>query len=209
MTQQPPSQLASPEKPLRTVARPKAELRPKADVRPKTENQTKATAKPAVDAPQRAVMRPKVDVRPQAEVRPRAEVATSAATPKPTPRPKAVFDNPQTAAIARPPKTLPATPQKVVSVAAPTPRPQAQGGNVLYTRASVNLRQRANVSSAVMHMLKQGEAVRVFASEGKWRLVVAAGRKGWVHEDHLVRADPAAPRPKEALTPTPKTAASG
>lgn len=99
----------------------------------------------------------------------------------------------------------------MVAVAAPTQRPQsqAQGGNVLYTRASANLRQRADVSSAVLHVLKQGEAVRVFASEGKWRLVVAAGRKGWVHEDHLVRADPAAPRPKEALKPTPKSAVSG
>lgn len=81
--------------------------------------------------------------------------------------------------------------------------------NVLYTNTSAYLRKRPDMGAPVLHKLNQGASVRVFARDGKWTLVSASGRKGWLHDDVLKPADPAAPRPKEALASPPNGANPG
>lgn len=176
-------------------------VRPKADVaqRPVKPAPQKLAAAPRPDGePARKstdIQRPKAPVtqpKTSAGTRAQAELKTSsiAKAPKPAPRPAAATTRVAKANDAKP--------------AAPAP-----SLNVLYTSTTAYLRKRPEIAAPVLHKLKQGDAVRVFARDGKWTLVSASGRKGWLHDDVLKPADPAAPRPKEALAAPAKTANPG
>ncbi|WP_269929997.1 SH3 domain-containing protein [Aminobacter sp. HY435] len=111
----------------------------------------------------------------------------------------------KTASISKEPKPAP-RPETAKTTAKPSP---ATSLNVLYTSTTAYLRKRPETASPVLHKLKQGESVRVFARDGNWTLVSASGRKGWLHDDVLKPADPAAPRPKEALAAPARPANPG
>jgi hypothetical protein len=64
------------------------------------------------------------------------------------------------------------------------------------TSARVRLRGQAGTRAPVISVLEAGLPVRELARSGKWRLVSAAGRKGWVHGDYLKAAAPPQLRPK-------------
>lgn len=212
MTQEVPSKARFDDRVARTATRPKSEAvprkeaaiaRPKANIAPRQES-------PAV--------------RPKADVEPRKAEAAAQQKPEPGPqktkpasaaRPKAesALRRPtteiETASITRAPTPLP-RPKPLAKETSAKSQPDAAAAlNVLYTRTTVYLRQRANIGAPVLHKLRQGESVRVFAHDGKWTLVSASGRKGWVHDDDLRPADPTAPRPKEALGEPAKDAKSG
>ena len=185
------------------VARPKVNVAPRPDtavVRPKVgvepAKMAKTTPRP-VAAPQKPIAATKATPRSSTEGGPRkppAEIATASIsrTPTPMPRPKAVAPD------------TPAT-----NVAPKAPNHAGRHLNVLYTRTSVHLRQRPNVAAPVTHSLKQGESVRIFARDGKWTLVSASGRKGWLQDDVLRPADPTAPRPREVLAEPARPASRG
>lgn len=89
---------------------------------------------------------------------------------------------------------------------APPPRPsQIITGSIgkpdLKLKAStrVRLRAQARADAAVIDTLEPGSGVREIARSGKWRLVSAAGRRGWVRADYLTLAPEPAPRPKAAV----------
>jgi Bacterial SH3 domain len=96
------------------------------------------------------------------------------------------------ATAARPPRRP--TPHVTGSV----PRPAAPVGQYR-TSARVNLRGRAETAAPVIAVLEAGQPVRELVRSGQWRLVLAAGRKGWVHGDYLKAAEPPALRPKTPL----------
>ncbi|MBB6466711.1 hypothetical protein HNQ96_002576 [Aminobacter lissarensis] len=200
MTQDLPSKMRFDERPAKAANKPKTETaarkapditRPKVNVAPR---------------PQAEVARPKANVEPRkmaAAPKPKADVASKkvvAAAPvakeRAPSRPAAEIE---TASITRPPTPLPRPKSTAKQATAKSASIGATTLNVLYTSTSVYLRQRPSVSAPVTSSLKQGESVRVFARDGKWTLVSASGRKGWVHGDLLRPADPSAPRPKQTL----------
>jgi len=210
MTQDLPSKMRFDDRPARATNKSKTETAERKDV---------AVTRPKVNVaprPQADVARPKVDVeprklatapKPKAEVPTKKVVATAPAARERAPRKPA--GEIETASITRPPTPLPrpkSTAKEVVPKSAGT---GAAALNVLYTSTSVYLRKRPSVSAPVTSSLKQGESVRVFARDGKWTLVSASGRKGWVHGDLLRPADPAAPRPKQTLGHTANSATPG
>jgi hypothetical protein len=81
-------------------------------------------------------------------------------------------------------------------------RPEKPATQPFYTTSRVRLREDASTAARVITWLKQGEKVAVLKTSGKWRRVVVAGRKGWVHSDYLQLPDPDAPRPQELVTKT-------
>lgn len=208
MTQQVPSKAPVDDRPWRAASRPKSEAAPRKETR---------AARPKADVaprPDTAVMRPKVDVEP-------AKTAKAAPRPAPAP-PKPITATKTTSGTgsADSPRKPPAEIATASINRAPTPMPRpkaaAQHGpakgtapkaaedaarhlNVLYTSTAVHLRKRPNAAAPAIHSLKQGESVRIFARDGKWALVSASGRKGWLQDDTLRPADPTAPRPKEVL----------
>lgn len=129
----------------------------------------------------------------ESALRPPADIKTGSISRAPTPAPR--------------PRTTSTVAAK--SVAAKPKTEAAPQLNVLYTSTTVYLRRRPNMSAPVTSSLKQGESVRVFARDGKWTLVSASGRKGWVHGENLRPADPGAPRPKQQLAQPGKTAIPG
>lgn len=76
------------------------------------------------------------------------------------------------------------------------------------TSARVRLRGQAATSAPVLGVLEAGLPVRELARSGKWRLVAAAGRKGWVHASYLTAA-PSPPRPKAPVAARTAPAAAG
>ncbi|MDR7225009.1 SH3 domain-containing protein [Aminobacter aminovorans] len=208
MTQDLPSKMRFDDRPARATNKSKTETAERKDV---------AVTRPKVNVaprPQADVARPKVDVEPRKlAAAPKPEVPTkkvAATAPAARERaPRKPAGEIETASITRPPTPLPrpkSTAKEVVPKSAGT---GAAALNVLYTSTSVYLRKRPSVSAPVTSSLKQGESVRVFARDGKWTLVSASGRKGWVHGDLLRPADPAAPRPKQTLGHTANTATPG
>ncbi|CAN7405279.1 SH3 domain-containing protein [Aminobacter sp. LjRoot7] len=210
MTQDLPSKMRFDDRSARATNKSKTETAERKDV---------AVTRPKVNVaprPQADVARPKVDVEPRklaAAPKPKAEVPTkkvAATAPAARERaPRKPAGEIETASITRPPTPLPrpkSTAKEVVPKSAGT---GAAALNVLYTSTSVYLRKRPSVSAPVTSSLKQGESVRVFARDGKWTLVSASGRKGWVHGDLLRPADPAAPRPKQTLGHTANSATPG
>ena len=103
------------------------------------------------------------------------------------------------AAPSRPAITLPRRverppprPEKIVTGSISKPyRPR-----ILRTTTAVNLRQRADVGSAVLMTLAGGSRVREIARSGKWRLVTIDGSKGWVHANYLDASHGKPRRPK-------------
>ncbi|MBT1154457.1 SH3 domain-containing protein [Aminobacter anthyllidis] len=200
MTQDLPSKARFDDRPARTANKPKTETaarkdaavtRPKVNVAPRPQVDV---ARPKADIEPRKLAtaaKPKTDVSP-----PKVAVATPAARERAPRKPAAEIE---TASIARPPTPLPRPKSIIGEAATKSGNSSAASLNVLYTSTSVYLRQRPSVSAPVTSSLKQGESVRVFARDGKWTLVSASGRKGWVHGDLLRPADPAAPRPKQTL----------
>lgn len=205
MTQEVPTKARFGDRPARTASRPKPETPPRKEAAP---------ARPKVDVvprPDTAVIRPKVDVEPAKEAK--AAPRPASIPPKPvgatkvTPHastegsPRKPAAEIATASISRTPTPMP-RPKSDASVA-PTkdvaPSHAAPHLNVLYTNTSVYLRKRPDLAAPVMHSLKQGESVRIFARDGKWTLVSASGRKGWLQDVTLRPADPNAPRPKAVL----------
>jgi hypothetical protein len=69
------------------------------------------------------------------------------------------------------------------------------------TSTRVRVRGKADIAAPVIFMLESGQPVSELARDGKWRLVMAAGRKGWVHADYLTVVD--GPRPKLPVPPKP------
>ncbi|PWK65940.1 SH3 domain-containing protein [Aminobacter sp. AP02] len=210
MTQEMPSKARLEDRPSKTLSRPKAETTPRSEA---TVTRPKVNLAPR---PQTEVVRPKLDVEPSkaaATPKPKAEVAPQkiamATRPKTDSTPRNPRDVVETASIKRPPTPLPRPKPAAKQTSAKPESDSATTLNVLYTSTSVYLRQRPNVSAPVTSSLKQGESVRVFARDGKWTLVSASGRKGWVHGDMLRPADPAAPRPKQTLARPAKAGAPG
>jgi hypothetical protein len=112
-----------------------------------------------------------------------------------TPRPPEQV--PGSTSIVALPKTAvrpPPRPQDIVtgSIA----KPVKAGPRLLQTTARVSVRARAEAGAPVMATLEAGETVRELARSGKWRLVSAAGRKGWVHADYLAKPQLSPRRPK-------------
>lgn len=210
MTQELPSKAPLADRPIRTANRPKAETAPRTEA-------TVARPKVNVAPPRQAeVVRPKVDIEPNKQAaapKPKAEVAPQKVAVATRPRVDSVSRKPpediETASITRPPTPLPRPKPATKQTAAKPDNDSAAALNVLYTSTSVYLRKRPNVSAPVTSSLKQGESVRVFARDGKWTLVSASGRKGWVHGDMLRPADPAAPRPKQTLARPAKAGTPG
>ncbi|WP_378952017.1 SH3 domain-containing protein [Mesorhizobium sp. ANAO-SY3R2] len=218
MTQEVPNKARLDDRPARTAHRPRPETAPRTEA---------AIARPKANVaprPDVAVTRPKVDIEP-------AKLA------KVTPRPVAAAQKPIAVTKATPRTNSEGGPRKpsaeiaTASISqAPTPAPRPKAGtpeapakrtatnttsdavphlNVLYTSTSVYLRQRPNAAAPVIHSLKQGESVRIFARDGKWTLVSASGRKGWLQDNTLRPADPTAPRPKEVLAEPARPASPG
>ena len=199
MTQDLPSKVRFDDRPARTANKPKAETAPRKEA---TVPRPKVNVAPR---PQTDVVRPKADVEPSklaATPKPKVNVASqkpvAPARPKVNSTPRKPLAEIETASITRPPTPLP-RPKSTRETAAKSDNTSAASLNVLYTSTSVYLRQRPNMASPITSSLKQGESVRVFARDGKWTLVSASGRKGWVHGDNLRPADPGAPRPKQTL----------
>jgi hypothetical protein len=111
---------------------------------------------------------------------------------------------------------LPATPKKAVAPRArpsqmatgSIPRPEKPVGKnssksaSLFTTSRVHLRAKASTSATIVSTLKPGQKVGILARDGKWRLVLVAGQKGWVHGDYL-GAQSTAPKAAVAEGPRP------
>lgn len=208
MTQEMPSKARVDGRPARTASQPKPEATPRKE---NTVARPKANVAPRPDM---AVLRPKVDVEParpaKTTPRPAAAPQKPIAVTKATPRtnteggPRKPPAEISTASISRAPTPMPrpkaaAQDSPAKGAAATTTDDAVRHLNVLYTNTAVHLRKRPNVAAPVIHSLRQGESVRIFARDGKWTLVSASGRKGWLQDDALRPADPTAPRPKEVL----------
>jgi hypothetical protein len=123
-------------------------------------------------------------------------------------------DGPRPAASVQRRATPPAIPKNAV---APQPKPSQMAtgsiprperpvggtaieGSSLFTTSRVHLRARASTSATIVSTLKPGQKVGVLARDGKWRLVLFDGQKGWVHGDYLA---PQSTAPAVAEGPRP------
>ena len=93
------------------------------------------------------------------------------------------------------PKTVdrpPLRPQQIVtgSIAKPPKLKFAQ------TNTKVRVRAQARPDANIVATLEAGQTVRELAHSGKWRLIMAEGRKGWVRADYLAPPKPSPGRPK-------------
>jgi len=79
------------------------------------------------------------------------------------------------------------------------PLPRQAPDKALYTTTRVNMRGTAGVSAPIVATLNVGEAVKPILRDGKWQLVSARGRKGWILADYLHPASPEAPRPSAGV----------
>ncbi|MEO5324162.1 SH3 domain-containing protein [Mesorhizobium sp. CC13] len=210
MTQEVPSKSGLGERPARVASRPRTEAAPRKEV-PRPQASVGAQTNPGVARPKADVEQRDAKVQPKAAQpklaaapRPGADRIASKPAPAPTPsqpgtplRPPAEI---KTAYIQKAPPTPAPRPQ------VPAPRPsveskRARSGEpgMLFTSTRIYLRQRPEIAAPVLYPVKQGEGVRIFARDGNWALVMAAGRRGWVHVESLRSADPSAPRPEQPL----------
>lgn len=208
MTQEVPSKSGLGERPARVASRPGGEAAPRKEVlRPQASVGTRAdpdVARPKADVERRdARTQPKAAPKLAAAPRPTGAVASK---PAPAPRvsePGTPLRPPaevKTASIQKTPPTPAPRPQM------PAPRPSVASKpgksgepGMLFTSTRIYLRQRPEIAAPVLYPVKQGEGVRIFARDGNWALVMAAGRRGWVHVESLKSADPDAPRPEQPL----------
>lgn len=136
---------------------------------------------------QRVARAPEVDSRKRIVPTDRSEkIVTPARIEPPQPRPSEMT----TSSIPRPSKPV---------------GPTAAAEKV-YTTSRVRLRAKGDLSSAVVTTLSQGQALLQLSRKGKWHLVSASGRKGWVHGDYLSTAQPRDERATVADVPRPKQA---
>ncbi|ODT22171.1 MAG: hypothetical protein ABS35_15565 [Kaistia sp. SCN 65-12] len=211
MTQEPPSKLRFLDRPEQSTARPK----------PDQASRKESAARPKTDVARRQdteIARPKTDIaprkdnatnRPKAELtasRPAARTSAEPTPPRPVPmrttaesRPNQPVAGAEVASASQAPIPAPRPTPAAKTASAKPEAPAAPGRETLYTRSSASMHQRATLAAPVLLRLKQGESVQVFARDGKWALVMAAGRRGWVHVDNLRSADPDAPRPQQPL----------
>ncbi|MBA3449325.1 MAG: SH3 domain-containing protein [Pseudaminobacter sp.] len=122
------------------------------------------------------------------------------------PRPKASVQR-QAAMPATPRKTVTPKPRPSPIHTASIPRPEKPVGktdakNSLFTTARVHLRARASTSAEIVSTLNPGQKIGLLARDGKWRLVLASGQKGWVHGDYL-GAQSSPPRAAAVNPPRP------
>jgi hypothetical protein len=102
-------------------------------------------------------------------------------------------------AVGRPPMR----PQNIVTGSIETPVKL----RLVQTTTKVRVRAQAQATAPVVAMLEAGQTVRELARSGKWRLVMAQGRKGWVHADYLAPLGDSQRRPKlPVLGPATKQA---
>ncbi len=105
--------------------------------------------------------------------------ATPLPTPTPTPTPS-----------ASPTPTPSATPT-ATPTASPTPTPSPFSGEskycVIVTSKTLNLREKASSSSALLYTFSLGTILDVIEESGSWRRVydTASGRTGYVHGDYV------------------------
>ncbi|GAA4112696.1 hypothetical protein GCM10023067_12060 [Aminobacter aganoensis] len=225
MTQDMPSKARVDDRPARAASRPKnpstppreaAAVRPKANVGPQSDANV---VRPKAEVPRREAKNPPKTSQQKLASAQASKVERSGTKPStrlPTPQSDSALRPPadiKTGSISRAPTPMPrprtASAATAKSVAAKPKAEAAPQLNVLYTSTTVYLRRRPNMSAPVTSSLKQGESVRVFARDGKWTLVSASGRKGWVHGENLRPADPGAPRPRQQLARPGKTAIPG
>jgi hypothetical protein len=156
---------------------------------PPSPRKAQAPTRPAVTAQRKA--EPPASPKPQATVSPSAQPKQQvAATPPSAPSaPKEIV-----APASRPSQIV------TSSVAKPEhPLPQRAPENMLYTATRVNMRGTADVSAPLVATLAVGEAVKPIVRDGKWQLVSARGRKGWILAEYLRPASPEAPRPAASV----------
>jgi hypothetical protein len=159
--------------------------------------------------------------RPPAPVKERRQV--EAARPSAPLRKGTTAEAVRTASIRRPPEpvkprnaaetALPATAERPPlkpsrSITGSVTRPTASVGQYR-TSARVNLRGRAGTAAPVIAVLEAGQPVRELIRSGHWRLVLAAGRRGWVHRDYLKAAEPPVRRPKKPVPARTAAAPAG
>ena len=128
------------------------------------------------------------------------------------PRPKAPVQR-QAALPATPGKAIAPKPRPSPMVTSSIPRPEKPVGKdpakpSLVTTTRVHLRAKAGISAAIVSTLKPGQTVGLLARDGKWRLVSAAGQKGWVHGDYL-GAEAKAAKARASAAPPPTQPVSG
>ncbi|MCV3243534.1 SH3 domain-containing protein [Mesorhizobium sp. ZC-5] len=158
------------------------------------------TQEPVSKREQRAAERPAVtrNVSKPAQ-RVQAEPQRSQKQPQRAIQPTSAADRPQ-ASIPEP------RPSKLTTSSIKRPDKPVDT-RAFYTSERVRLREDASTSSRFITWLEHGQKATVLESSGKWRRVVVAGRKGWVHGDYLRLPDPNAPRPPEPVAKTVATRA--
>ena len=131
--------------------------------------------------------------------------------PERVPPAKSSNAEPRKAAPASLPKTVarpPSKPSRIVtgSITAAPGKPETRQ---LRTSTRVRVRGKADAGAPVLFMLEGGELVTEVVRTGKWRLVSAGRRKGWVHGDYLVAEEPLPPRPKRPVDKVAAKAGGG
>lgn len=74
--------------------------------------------------------------------------------------------------------------------APPEPVPEI----ILYTTASVRLREEPSTQSEIVRTVPAGTEVKLDKAEGKWRHVSVSDDVGWIHGDYLTENKPAPPK---------------
>lgn len=72
--------------------------------------------------------------------------------------------------------------------------PRAVAEIILYTTASVRLREEPSTQSEIIRTVPAGTEVKVDRTEGKWRRVSVSDDRGWIHGDYLAEHKPAPPK---------------
>jgi hypothetical protein len=149
------------------------------------------TQEPVSKREQRATERPAVT---RNVAKPKTQAQRSPKKPQHVAQPTSAADRPQ-ASIPEP------RPSKLTTSSIKRPDKPVET-RAFYTSERVRLREDATTASRFITWLEQGQKATVLESSGKWRRVVVAGRKGWVHGDYLRLPDPNAPRPPEPVAKT-------
>jgi len=160
---------------------------------PPSPHRSQTTQRSAATVQQRRVEAPSAPKQQTAAVAP--STTKQAATPEPA-APKAIV----------PPASRPSEIVTSSVVKPEHPLPTHAPGNALYTTTRVNMRGTANASAPLVATLNVGEAVKPILRDGKWQLVSARGRKGWILAEFLHPASPDAPRPSAAVGAAGKAA---
>jgi hypothetical protein len=101
----------------------------------------------------------------------------------------------QTTRSADRPQAMLPEPRPSKLVTSSIQRPEKPAAQPFYTASRVRLREGVGTATRMITWLEAGEKVTVLEHSGKWRRVIVAGRKGWIHGDYLRLPDPDAPRP--------------